>query len=190
MTMRHVFTTMLLATGIAMLGPTSAEQPAPAPAPSPSAVATGQRPVVRMGTKQEEFLMTKIAVSDLVRSYEFYTQVIGLKLVTSPDIPTAKAPTPNDPEKDFIEIPLNYSGSMADPLFVLFKRRGQKPSLESTGVVMLGFKVPDTIASVQRAVQAGYKAPRGLPAAGLPGFVADPDGYTIEFISAASFANP
>ena len=184
MTMRHAIRGVLLAAGMATLVAASAEQQASTTTPAQ------QRPVVRMGTKPQELLMAKITVSDLVRSYEFYTQVIGLKLVTSPDIATAKAPTPSDPEKDFVEIPLNYSGSMADPLFVLIKRRGLKPSPEWTNMVTLGFKVPDSRVSVQRAIEAGYKAPRGVPAEGLPGFVADPDGYSVEFVSAPSFANP
>src|ERR1022692_1982871 len=113
--MRQMVTATLLAASIATFVPASAQQQSPAPP------AARQRPEVRMGTKPEEFLMAKVAVSDLVKSYEFYTQVIGLKLVNSPDIATAKAPTPNDPEKDFVEIPLNYSGSMADPLFLIMK---------------------------------------------------------------------
>jgi catechol 2,3-dioxygenase-like lactoylglutathione lyase family enzyme len=166
MTMRHVIVGMLLTASMAPFVSASAEQQAP------TLPAAQQRPVVRMGTKPQELLMAKITVSDLVKSYEFYTQIIGLKLVTSPDFATPKAPTQNDPEKDFVEIPLNYSGSMADPLFV-----------------PLGFKVPDSRVSVQRAIEAGYKAPRGVPAEGLPGFVADPDGYNVEFVSAPSFAN-
>lgn len=182
MTMHHVFIGTLLAASIAAFAPAGAQQQPPqAPA--------GQRPEVRMGTKPQEFLMAKVAVSDLVKSYEFYTQVIGLKLVTSPDIATAKAPTPNDPEKDFVEIPLNYSGSMADPLFLLTKRRGQKPSPEWTNMVTLGFKVPDSALIVERAVKAGYKAPRGIPAVGQAGFVTDPDGYNVELVSTPSFKN-
>jgi catechol 2,3-dioxygenase-like lactoylglutathione lyase family enzyme len=183
MTMRHVFTGMFLAASIVTFDPVSAQQQAPA------APAARQRPEVRMGTKPQEFLMTKVAVSDLVKSYEFYTQVVGLKLVTSPDIVTAKAPMPNDPEKDFVEIPLNYTGSMADPLFLLTKRRGQKPSPEWTNMVTLGFKVPDSRAIVERAMKAGYKAPRGIPSEGQAGFVTDPDGYNVELVSTPSFTN-
>jgi catechol 2,3-dioxygenase-like lactoylglutathione lyase family enzyme len=183
MIMRYVFTGTLLAASLATFIPASAQQQAPA------APAAPQRPEVRMGTKPQEFLMAKVAVSDLVKSYEFYTQIIGLKLVTSPDIATAKAPTPNDAEKDFVEIPLNYTGTMADPLFLLTKRRGQKPSPEWTNMVTLGFKVPDSRAIVERAVKAGYKAPRGLPGEGQAGFVTDPDGYNVELVSTPSFTN-
>jgi len=170
-----------LVASVSTFVPASAQQQSAAPA------AAAARPEVRMGTKPEEFLMAKVAVSDLVKSYEFYTQVIGLKLVSSPDIATAKAPTPNDPEKEFVEIPLNYSGSMADALFLIMKRRGQKPSSEWTNMITLGFKVPDSRAVVERAVKAGYKAPRGVPGEGQAGFVTDPDGYNVELVSTPSF---
>jgi hypothetical protein len=77
-----------------------------------------------------------------------------LKLVSSADMPLAKAPTANDPEKEFVEIPLNYSGSMADPLFLLVKQRGKKPSAEYANMVVIGFKVPDARGTVERAVKA------------------------------------
>lgn len=155
---------------------------------SPTPGTQQQRPQVRMGTKPQQFIMTKVTVSDLPKSYEFYTQVIGLKLVTSPDMPMARAPTPNDPEKEFVEIPLNYSGSMADPLFLLVKRRGKRPSAEYANMVVIGFKVPDVRGTVERAVQAGYAAPRGIPGEGQPGFINDPDGYKVELIQVPSFS--
>ena len=141
-----------------------------------------------MGTKPQELIMAKVTVSDLPKLYEFYTKIIGLKLVTSPDMPLAKAPTPNDPEKEFVEIPLNYSGSMADPLFLLMKQRGKKPSAEFANMVVIGFKVPDVRGMVERAVKAGHVAPRGIPGEGQPGFINDPDGYKVELIQVPSFS--
>jgi hypothetical protein len=52
----------------------------------------------------------------------------------------------------------------------------------------VAFKVPDALSIVERAVQAGCKAPRGMPPKGYPGFVTDPDGYTVELIEGPSFA--
>lgn len=141
----------------------------------------------RMGTKPEEFLMTKITVSDLRRSFDFYTGIVGLKPVTSPDMELPTMPAPGDPEKDFIEIALNYSGSMADPLFLLIKRRGKSPNPLETGMVTLGFKVPNTAAVMERAASAGIQPSRPFPAGGRVGFIKDPDGYTVEFIQPPSF---
>jgi catechol 2,3-dioxygenase-like lactoylglutathione lyase family enzyme len=169
----------LLVGTVSILASAAAQSPAPAkPAP----------PQVRMGTKPQQFIMTKVTVSDLPKSFEFYTKVVGLKLVTSPDVPTAKAPTPSDPEKEFVEVPLNFSGSMADPLFVLMKQRGKKPVAEQASLVVIGFKVPDVRVAVKQAMDAGYSAPRGIPAVGMPGFINDPDGYKVEFIQVSSFA--
>jgi catechol 2,3-dioxygenase-like lactoylglutathione lyase family enzyme len=174
MLVRHLFLSIFLATTTSIFTAATAQQAAP----------TG---VVRQGTEPQELYLTKITVSDLVKSYEFYTKVIGLKLVTSPDMELPKAPTASDPDKEFVEIPLNFNGSMKDPLFVLMKRRGKSPSPEYTALTSVGFKVPDARATVERAIAAGYKALRDVPVGGRPGFVADPDGYTVELVQGPSF---
>jgi catechol 2,3-dioxygenase-like lactoylglutathione lyase family enzyme len=176
---RNVFLPMILAT-VAVAFTAAAQAPAK-PEVKPGT------PMVRQGTKPEELYLTKISVSDLLKSYEFYTKVIGLKLVTSPDMQLPKAPAAGDPEKEFAEIPLNFSGSMRDPLFVLMKRRGKSPSPEFASLTSVGFKVPDARATVDRAIAAGYKSLRDPPVGGRPGFVADPDGYTVELVQGPSF---
>jgi catechol 2,3-dioxygenase-like lactoylglutathione lyase family enzyme len=160
-----------------LAAPVAAEAPAAAPAP--------QQRTTSLGSREQELLFAKISVSDLSRSYEFYTKVIGLKLAS----PQLKPPTPGDPEVDFREIPLNFSGSLADPFFVLMKRRGVVPVAAQAELTWVGFKVPDANAAVDRAAAAGAQVVR-RPAPGpiSYGFVRDPDGYTIEFIQAA--ANP
>jgi catechol 2,3-dioxygenase-like lactoylglutathione lyase family enzyme len=179
---RHLLLSIFLATIASTFTTANAQQEAPTrPEMKPPAT------IVRQGTKPQELYLTKITVSDLLKSYEFYTKVIGLKLVTSPDMELPKAPAAGDPEKDFVEIALNYSGSMRDPLFVLMKRRGKSPSPESASMTSIGFKVLDARATVERAIQAGYKSLRDLPVGGRPGFVADPDGYTVELVQGPSF---
>lgn len=135
----------------------------------------------QFGTKAQEVLLTKITVSDLLKSYDFYTKVIGLKLVSSPDYPLEKAPKPDDPERDYVEIPLNFTGSIADPIFLLIKQRGAKPAPEFAKLTMVGFKVENRGAVVDRAVQAGYKPVREIAVGPAKvSFIADPDGYTLE----------
>ena len=34
----------------------------------------------------------------------------------------------NDAQPAFIEVPLNFTGSLADPFFVLIQQRGDKPT--------------------------------------------------------------
>ena len=167
---RYIF--MLTVVGMALAGSAVSEQ------------LQGQqqaRKLPTVGTKSQEILLTKITVSDLLKSYEFYTKVVGLKLVTSPDIELSKAPTPSDAEKDFVEIPLNFSGSMADPMFLLIKQRGVKPSPELTKMVVVGLKVESRKALVDRATQAGHKPVREVSVGGAQvSFIADPDGYMLE----------
>jgi catechol 2,3-dioxygenase-like lactoylglutathione lyase family enzyme len=141
----------------------------------------------RMGTMPQQFYMTKIMVSDVQRSYDFYTRVVGLKPVISPDLPMPVLPKPGDPEKDFFEFPLNNSGSMAEPMFVLFTRRGQAPSADKVGVVSLGFAVPDVVAAMDRAAKAGVMPARPFMPERRIGFIKDPDGYTIEFVQTRPF---
>ena len=158
-----------------------------APVAAQAPRAPSQPPAPRMGTKPQEMYLAKITVSDLNRSLDFYTNIIGLKLVTSPDMELPKPPKPGDPEKDFVEIALNYSGSMADPLFVLMKRRGKTLSADNAALVTIGFKVPSTKRTMDRAVQAGFKPMRPFGGEGQPGLLADPDGYTVELVQGRSF---
>jgi catechol 2,3-dioxygenase-like lactoylglutathione lyase family enzyme len=115
----------------------------------------------------------------MVRSYRFYTEVIGLRPAAPMPPPTA-----DDPEKDFVEYALNYSGTLADTFFVLMKRKGVTPSAEGAKLSVVGFKVPDISAAVERARAAGSTVIRepGPNAERGYALVTDPDGYTIEFI--------
>jgi catechol 2,3-dioxygenase-like lactoylglutathione lyase family enzyme len=140
-----------------------------------------------MGTMPQEFFMAKIMVSDLQKSYDFYTRVLGLKPVTKADLPMPAMPKPGDPEKDFFEIAFNYSGSMADPMFLLFTRRGQKPTPDRVGVVSLGFKVADVAAVMDRAAKAGFPPSRPFDPARPVGFIKDPDGYAVELVQGPSY---
>ena len=76
---------------------------------------------------------------------------------------------------------------MAEPLFVLMKRRGKLPSREFASLVTIGFKVPSTKATMDRAGQAGHKPLRPFSGEGGVGFLSDPDGYQLELLQAPSF---
>ena len=131
-----------------------------------------------------QVLLAKITVSDLPKSYAFYTQVIGLKRAVAPGMPIPAAPSASDVEREFVEIPMNFSGSFSEPLLVLVKQRGARPTPESAKLVWIGFKVPSARAALEQAAKAGHKSLRGDPGAGprAYGFIADPDGYTVELI--------
>jgi catechol 2,3-dioxygenase-like lactoylglutathione lyase family enzyme len=142
-----------------------------------------------LGTSDRQVLMAKFTVSDLEKSYAFYTQVIGLKRALTP---TQGNPPPprNDPERAFIEIGLNFSGSFGDAFFDLVQQKGVKPSPEFARSAVIGFKVPDAPAVVRRAREAGYEVVREAPVVGPGemsiGMIRDPDGYLVELIQSAS----
>jgi catechol 2,3-dioxygenase-like lactoylglutathione lyase family enzyme len=176
---RSICIATFIGAGLSAFAVADAQQQAPANPPP-------QRVTVALGSQPQEFLLAKIAVSDLPRSYEFYTRVIGLKRAISPAQPPQSSPTAADNDKAFIEIPLNFSGSLTDPFFVLTKRRGESPPPELTKLIVVGFKVPSVREALARAAAAGYqrigREPDDAPMAF--GNVADPDGYHIEFIQA------
>ncbi len=145
-----------------------------------------------IGTAAPLVLLAKFTVSDLPKSYDFYTRVIGLKPATAPGQQTPAAPVPANPSQPaFIEIPLNYSGSLVDPFFVLVQQRGMKPARQAARMVWIGFKVADAPAAVQRVREAGFEVIReaspAAPGVMSIGIVRDPDGYTVELIQAADF---
>jgi len=156
--------------------------------------ATQKAPEIRtpLGRSSEQVLLAKLTASDLPKSYEFYTKVIGLKWALSVGQQPPPAPVQaNDSQPAFIEIPLNFSGSLADPFFVLVQQRGSKPTPEVAKMSWIGFKVPDAPAAVRRVKDAGYEVVRDAQTAGPGvmsiGIVRDPDGYTVELIQAASY---
>jgi len=161
-----------------------AQQPASDTTPSQQT-----RRTTALGTRTQEFLLSKITVSDLPKSYEFYTKIVGLKWALSPGQAPPPPPSGTDPETDFREIPLNFTGSLADPFFVLVARRGAKPVPEHAKMTTIGFKVPNIRDAIARAVAAGYQTTGRPPGDGSMafGFVLDPDGYQIEFIQAPFF---
>jgi predicted enzyme related to lactoylglutathione lyase len=147
-----------------------------------------------LGREPQQVLLSKVTVSDLVKSYAFYTQVIGLKralTVNQPPSPEPSAPAPGTLEPVFLELALNFSGSLADPFFDLVIQRGIKPTPETAKLTVIGFKVPDAPAVIARAKAAGYKVLREAAVVGPGemsiGMLLDPDGYQVEVIQSASY---
>jgi catechol 2,3-dioxygenase-like lactoylglutathione lyase family enzyme len=138
-----------------------------------------------IGRHDNEFILAKISVTDLVRSYRFYTEVVGLKLAS----PMLQPPTAADNARDFVEYPLNFTGSLADPFFVITRRKGQLVTREGASNTVIGFKVPSAQAALERAKAAGAEPIGRPPGPGPMAFasVLDPDGYHIEFVQAANY---
>jgi predicted enzyme related to lactoylglutathione lyase len=137
--------------------------------------------MLRMGSRPEEFILTKITVGDLRRSFDFYTKVVGLK-PTNPAVETEELAS----TAAFVELGLNQTGSRREPTLLLIRRAGVAPDREAAQMTWIGFKVRDVAAAVARVKAAGlpivheatdYEGARF-------GVGRDPDGYTVEFLQA------
>lgn len=125
-------------------------------------------------------LHTMLRVGDLQRSIDFYTKVIGMKLLRTTQRPSEKYDLAfvgfeGNPAQAEIELTYNYGTS-------------QYEMGTAYGHIALG--VPDAYAACERIKQAGGKVTREAgPVKGgntVIAFVQDPDGYKIELIQAKS----
>jgi lactoylglutathione lyase len=144
-----------------------------------------------LGSSSSDVLFSKITVSDVQKSYAFYTEVIGLRPAISTAQKEAPAPPGSDPKSWPAEIALNFSGSFADPFFDILAARSGKPTHEMTDMIVIGLKVPDAPAVIKRVKEAGYEVIREAPVVGPGemsiGMVRDPDGYRLEILQAATY---
>ncbi len=120
-----------------------------------------------------------LRVGNLQRSIDFYTQVLGMRLLRTSDNPAYKYTLAfvgygNNPEHAEIELTYNYGVDSYD-LGTAY------------GHIALG--VPDAYAACDRIKTAGGQVTREAgPVAGgstVIAFVTDPDGYKIELIQRA-----
>ena len=106
-----------------------------------------------------------IRVSDLERSKQFYTEVLGLKV-------GAKVPAQGEPH----EYLLGLTGKVREDTLIVIRKGEVKPGATEFGTITL--VVPDGRKMAERVVAAGYKTAR--PIVDGTNFVRDPDGYLIE----------
>ncbi len=123
-----------------------------------------------------QFLHTMLRVGDLQRSIDFYTRVLGMKLLRTTDRPEQKYTLAflgfaANPEQAEIELTYNYGVER-------YEHGG------AFGHIALG--VDDARAACARIRAAGGRVTRDAgPVAGgstVIAFVEDPDGYKIELI--------
>lgn len=111
-----------------------------------------------------------IYVTDLDRSEEFYTEVLGLEVLTRIDTPDVREVIVGAPDE----------GSH----LMLSRRTEPDGPVEPSGIWKVFVNTPDAQASFERAVAAGAEAvapPKLLERFRVTiAFVKDPDGYLIE----------
>jgi lactoylglutathione lyase len=124
-----------------------------------------------------------LRVGNLQRSIDFYTQVLGMKLLRTSENPEYKYTLAfvgygNNPEHAEIELTYNWGVESYEP---------------GTAFGHLALGVPDAYAACEKIKAAGGNVTREAgPVKGgstVIAFVTDPDGYKIELIQRAESAS-
>lgn len=123
------------------------------------------------------FLHTMIRVRDLDASLQFYTSMLGMKLLRKRDYPTGK----------FTLAFVGYGDESNSTVIELTHNWGQaEPYNLGSAFGHLAVGVPDVYKTCERLAAAGVKIPRpaGPMAHGgsVIAFIEDPDGYRIELV--------
>ena len=129
------------------------------------------------GTDKFRFLHTMIRVRDLDASLQFYTDLLGMKLLRKRDYPSGK----------FTLAFVGYGDESSNTVIELTHNWGQaEPYDLGSAFGHLAVGVPDVYKTCERLAAAGVKIPRpaGPMAHGgsVIAFIEDPDGYRIELI--------
>ena len=128
-------------------------------------------------TDKFRFLHTMIRVRDLDASLQFYTNLLGMKLLRKRDYPSGK----------FTLAFVGYGDESSNTVIELTHNWGQaEPYDLGSAFGHLAVGVPDVYKTCERLAAAGVKIPRpaGRMAHGgsVIAFIEDPDGYRIELI--------
>jgi lactoylglutathione lyase len=126
---------------------------------------------------QFKFLHTMIRVRDLDKSLDFYTRLLGMKLLRKNDYPSGK----------FTLAFVGYGDEADNTVLELTHNWGREEPYEiGTGFGHLALGVPDIYKVCDALAAEGVKIPRppGPMAHGstVIAFIEDPDGYKVELI--------
>jgi len=129
--------------------------------------------------KAAEFRMlhTMIRVKDLDKSLDFYTRLLGMKVMRRRDVPAGK----------YSLAFVGYGEERSSAVIELTYNWGKDEGYElGTGFGHLAIGVPDAYAVCEQLAKEGVKIPRppGPVQHGTTviAFIEDPDGYKIELI--------
>jgi lactoylglutathione lyase len=121
-------------------------------------------------------LHTMIRVGDLQRSIDFYTQVLGMKLLRKSDYPGGR----------FTNVFVGYDDESKSAVLELTHNWDTKSYELGTGYGHVAIEVPDAYRACEEVKSRGGKVAReaGPMKHGTTviDFVEDPDGYKIELI--------
>ena len=129
-------------------------------------------------TSRFRMLHTMIRVKDLDRSLDFYTRLLGMKLLRKKDYPSGEftlAFVGYGDEESSTVIELTYNWPRKEPYAL------------GDGFGHLAIGVPDIYGACERLAKEGVKIPRPPGPMKHGGstiaFIEDPDGYKIELIA-------
>ena len=130
-------------------------------------------------------LHTMIRVRDLKTSLDFYTRLLGMKLLRQKDYPSG----------EFTLVFVGYGDEASDAVIELTHNWGQtEPYDLGTGFGHLAIGVPDIHATCDRLAAEGVNIPRPpgpmKHGGSVIAFIEDPDGYKIELIEKKPEAAP
>lgn len=124
------------------------------------------------------FRSTGLGVSDLARSVDFYTRVMGMEQVQTFELDYM--------DEVIVSFP-NGEGGHGHRLVLMHWKDGSERNYQGNPVKIV-WQVADAKATAERARAAGFKVTRepGLSKApgskNVIGFIEDPDGYQIELM--------
>jgi lactoylglutathione lyase len=122
-------------------------------------------------------LHTMIRVRDLDRSIDFYTRLLGMKLLRKKDYPTG----------EFTLAFVGYGDEKNETVVELTHNWGQSEPYElGSGFGHLAIGMPDINGACERLATEGVSIPRPpgpmKHGGSVIAFIEDPDGYKIELI--------
>lgn len=129
------------------------------------------------GTANFRLLHTMIRVRDLDQSIDFYTRLLGMKLLRKKDYPSG----------EFTLAFVGYGEEKANAVIELTHNWGQGEPYElGSGFGHIAIGVPDIYGTCEALAAEGVKIPRPPGPMKHGGsaiaFIEDPDGYKIELV--------
>ena len=123
-------------------------------------------------------LHTMIRVKDLDKSLDFYTRLLGMRLMRKKDFPTG----------EFTLAFVGYGDEKSDAVIELTHNWGQQEPYDlGDGFGHLAIGVPDIYGTCEQLAGEGVAIPRPpgpmKHGGSVIAFIEDPDGYKIELIA-------
>ena len=141
---------------------------------------TGAGSTAAVDASKYRYLHTMLRVKDLDKSLDFYTRLMGMKLLRKKDFPTG----------EFTLAFVGYGDEMDSTVIELTHNWGQEVPYDlGSGYGHIAIGVPDIYATCEALAAEGVSIPRPpgpmKHGGSVIAFVDDPDGYKIELIERA-----